>query len=522
MSSTPFGQELPQLAADNPPLFVDAAACRDWMYGIATEQAHQTQALLLRQLNLLNRYALPVADRYAILELLSAAVQTANEESAQRFISKPLPLTPPEQAAFDTCQTLWQALETGYLHCLQEFVVTDRAAADTDLQQGAQAAARALSCLSAAYFDACRAALLPASGFWSRLHRLYQVLEQRQMAHLSVEPMRGSPTTSTITTPLQLYIETLLLAAAHPLELEPTQLTQVAHWTRLWAHKIVLRTTPPTDLRTPPLTINLAGDAAGAFKSHPVATEHLRWLDMVGLRLTLKQTFSTLEKGHTVESLWLDQDALMTFGLVLLRQVYQDWCRGGRHNSGKKTTGSCQLVAGFDAIHQHLAAVTMPSHSPTPASGTTENWQKLREHVSTLQLQRPLNQSGKRLVRSQLIALVMYEGEPLLIGQLQQVAINNTREHLLADIHILPGQPEAISLKCRTDNIRTIHPQHQGGFLLPAIPSLNVPASILLSPQSYKPEQAIHITTASGERKIYLGDALDHGVDFVRCSFVEG
>lgn len=549
MSSTPFGLDLPQLSADAPPLFTDAASCRDWIGGIVTEQVHQTQALLLRQLNLLNRYALPATERYAILDLLRESVHAANEDGALRFTARPLPLTPPEQAAFDTCQTLWQALEIGYLHCLQKFTgsasgpSSDSGSNHANSRRIAQAAARVLSCLSASYIDACRAAVLPPPGFWARLHRIHHLLEQLQLTQLGIDdPQREShasdapftlatsatPVTSTASVPLtatSLYVEPLLLAAAHPLELDPAQLSQVVYWSRLWAHKVTLLAAPPDDLRTPPLGIDISGDAAGAFKSHPIAGSNLRWLNMANLRLTIKQTSAILEKGDTLESLWLDQDAPTSFGLVLLRQVYQDWCRGGRGGSGRKTTGHCRLIPGAEAVHQRL--VTTTTAMGTETNHPAEDWQKISEHVARIHLQRSLNQAGKRLTRTQLVAMCMNDGDSLLIGKLQWIAIGSTRDALLAGIHILPGRPAAVTLQADDLAVSGAQAQDHRGFLLPAIPSLDEPASILLPPRWFKPGQAVHIEIVNtmdapaGSRKIYLRDRLDDGVDFVRCTFID-
>ncbi|SMB21044.1 conserved protein of unknown function [Sterolibacterium denitrificans] len=524
MSSTPFGLDLPQLSADAPPLFTDAASCRDWIGGIVTEQVHQTQALLLRQLNLLNRYALPATERYAILDLLRESVHAANEDGALRFTARPLPLTPPEQAAFDTCQTLWQALEIGYLHCLQKFTgnASGSGSSHANSRQIAQAAARVLGCLSASYIDACRAAILPPPGFWARLHRIHHLLEQRQLTQLGIDdPQRESHPTGATLTAASLYVELLLLAAAHPLELDPAQLSQVVYWSRLWAHKVTPLVAPPADLRTPPLGIDISGDAAGAFKSHPAVGSNLRWLNMANLRLTIKQTSAILEQGDTLESLWLDQDAPTSFGLVLLRQVYQDWCRGGRGGSGRKTTGHCRLIPGVEAIHQRLAATGAETNHPA------EDWQKISEHVARIHLQRPLNQAGRRLTRTQLVAVCMNDGDSLLIGKLQWIAIGSTRDALLAGIHILPGRPTAVTLQSDDVAVGGAQAEEHRGFLLPAIPSLDEPASILLPPRWFRPGQAIRIEAMdtldvpAGSRKIYLRDRLDNGVDFVRCTFID-
>lgn len=542
------GLELPTLSTDSPPLFADADSCRDWLATLTAnpaQQTHQTQALLLRQLNLLNRYALPAAKRFILLELLRGHLHVANADAAQRFSDRPLPLTPPELAAFDTCQTLWQALETGYLHCVQEFAEAAEAADKNTSQALTRAAGRALACLAAAHLDACQAAMLPAPGFWLRLHQIYHLLEQRQLTQMAIDDEQRSQ--SATTTPLScasLYVEILLLAAAHPIELEPSQRAQLVHWSRSWAHKPALQATPPADRRTPPLLVDLATDAAAAFKTAATGAT-LRWLDMTALRLSIKQTLTALEKGVTSTSneraishlspavntasagfATTDDNAI---DLALLRQVYQDWCRGGRHDQGRKHNGACLLIADFDRIHQTLNRAQTAAHSTAPvpdnhAAIACERWQKTREHVTHVCLQRPLNQPGKRLMRGQLLALCMdteaHHDDPpaILLGKLRWLAINSTRDALLVHMQLLPGQPQAITfMTCAASaSAQTGH-----GFLLPAIPALDKPATLLLPPSGFGPGNTLRVSTPEGHRQLYLHDSIDSGADFVRCTFSE-
>ena len=133
MSQTLFGLELPQLTTEQPPIFTNAASCQKWVAGIASTNARQAQALLLRQMNLLNRFEMPADERFRVLELLREPIYAVHYECSIRFTARPLPLAPPEQAAFDTCQALWQALEIGYLHSLQSFI--DNAVAATEETQ---------------------------------------------------------------------------------------------------------------------------------------------------------------------------------------------------------------------------------------------------------------------------------------------------------------------------------------------------------------------------------------------------
>ncbi len=485
--------------------------------------------MLLRQMNLLNRYNLTTDERIKILELMREPIYAVHFECSIRFTSRPLPLAPPEQAAFDTCQALWLALEIGYTHCLQTLIDSPQASSDEGRRQIALTAARVLASLFSSYLDDCRGAMLPLPEFWGRLHRIWRALEQLRLTQLTVDdPLRPQFVTSVST----LYVETLLLAAANPLELSPAQIIQVTYWAKLWSHKVPVLPVPPSDKRTPPLGIDVAGEEAGMFKSNPVASERMRWFDMASIRLTIKQTLAALEKGESPVNLKLGKDAKQPECEALLRQVYQDWCRGGRRAVVKGGAGACQVVAGVEAIHYFFSGQVFRSpDNPLPQDEakrraeedaeidqyTIEDWQELDENVTDILLKRPLNQAGKRLARAQLVAVRTSSNDSLQIGKVQWAAVSGNRDTLLVGVHILPGPPEAVSL--HTHGVGSIKAQHCRGFMLPLIEGLGETASVLTPPAWFQPGHVVEVTTEYGNRTIRLTSRLESGTDYDRCTF---
>jgi hypothetical protein len=99
--------DLPPTGTEQPPLFVDLEQCRAWRKELPLSNPVQAQAQLLRQLHLLNRYTLAAETRLAILEELREPIHFAQTEQAKKFTGRPMPLAPPEQAAFDSVHGLW-------------------------------------------------------------------------------------------------------------------------------------------------------------------------------------------------------------------------------------------------------------------------------------------------------------------------------------------------------------------------------------------------------------------------------
>ena len=105
--------DLPPLDAPTPPAFDTAAKARQWAQNQTLTNPAQIQADLLKQLDLLNRTALPVAERIDILDALKKLFTFVQEESAKRYVGKPLPLLLGEQNAYDGVCALRAAVIAG-------------------------------------------------------------------------------------------------------------------------------------------------------------------------------------------------------------------------------------------------------------------------------------------------------------------------------------------------------------------------------------------------------------------------
>lgn len=545
MGATVFDLKLPQLTTEQPPQFTDFLSCQDWLAGVAITNPTQAQAQLLRQLNLLNHYTLDADERLKILEFLRTPISFVLEECVKRFSRRPLPLAPPEQAAFDTNLALWLALETGYLHCLHHCLgKTSEASRKT----AAFAATRALTALLTSYLDHCAAAILPAPTFWQQLHHVYFAAEKLQVTQRpSEDKLRHNPAGTAAAT----YVEILLLSAATPLELSPRQTSQVSYWAHRWSSKVPILQAPPEDLRTPPLCVELTGDQAAGFALSPGASDSLRWLDLAELRKTIKQRLVRLAQGESPKELKLGKDCMQPGCELLLRQVYEDWCKGGREAGARAARMSrhrreaFQLVSSIDAIHFFISGrvfqqpdqsvyLSKREHDEIATFGRiatrhegdkkiqpnfiVEDWQTLDENVIDLHLQRPLGQPGGRLTANQLVATRTGNNEGFNLGKVNWVFVAGSREFMIAGIHMLPGVPVAAILNNLTPG--AIKTQYFRGFCLPAVEGLGEVASVLTPEGWFRPNHIIEVQTDSS-RRIRLTRLIERGTDYDRCAFEE-
>lgn len=535
---------LPPLAAENSPDFTDEDGARAWLAVLPLTNVALTQTQLLRQLRLLNDYPVRTGERLKILELLREPIDFVQDQCRMRFAGRPLPFNTLEQAAFDSGQALWQELVAGYLHCLH---AAPEAADDAALAPhllASLAATRALATMSAVHLDACQANFLTAPFFWRQLHLIYRAAEKLKVTQLPVEDsVHGKKTAASA------FVEPLLVAAAWPIELRSRQVSSVADWAQRWARKVTILRQPPADQRTPALCVDLDSDEPAAFRHHVAMNDALRWLDLTELRKSLKKRLMLLAQGEPPQALQLGTGCEQPACEALLKRTYQCWCKGGLKGNtirlAARTKSTCQLVSGLEPIHywltgqknlkqdrsiylgnrQHDEIATF-GHIPTHCDEETreapgfmlEEWRIVDQDATALQLERPLNPPGRPLVREQLVAVRMHEGEGFMLGKLCWIAMSASRDALIARIQLFPGRPEGITI--RDSGPGCGHAQDSRCLFLPEVEQVGEMASMLVPTAWFSADRIVAVEAqAKDARLIRLDRLVERGADFERVAF---
>jgi hypothetical protein len=165
--------ELPPMDTAHPPQFLDVAQCQQWCQALPLGNPIQVLAQLLRQLHLLNQYPLEGTLRLLLLEMLREPSYFVLTENAKKFTGKPLPLAPPEQAAWESSHALWLALVNGYLRCLDDCL----SAIPAMQQEAGRICQRLLACLTDDQIDRLRAGVQPDATHWRLVNQVYAVAE---------------------------------------------------------------------------------------------------------------------------------------------------------------------------------------------------------------------------------------------------------------------------------------------------------------------------------------------------------
>jgi hypothetical protein len=539
--------KLPETGTAQPPAFVTADQCQAWLEQQQADNHVQMQAALLKSLNLLNRYPLPAAERLAIMELLRQPVHASQEENVRRFVGKPLPLAPTEQAAYETCLAIWNALATGYLHCLAACIAGE--AGSKDLWP--LAAQRALAALVTVQLDTCRAGRQPPAGYWCMLHHAYHAAEKAGVARMEVaDPLRQGKNPAS---PFATWAEGLLLYAASPYEMPQRQLGWTARWARRWAGKLAVSLTPPTlSSRAIPLCVDLDSDLPAGYK--PSFSPGARYLDTSALRESLKKRVTLLQQGAAPKDLQLGEDCTQPLCQELLIQIYYHWCKGGafRKHERRPADGSCTVIGRVDAIYYYVAG-RKPFQQPGSAITDSqirrqrdeiatfgrvmeapqaddfsrqqgyqieqwevmEEWRMLDQSATGVRIQRPRGVAGSRFGGGQLVAVRPKDSRALLLGTLRW-AMMDGNEALQAGVQIIAGQPQPVAV--RGTGLNAIREKYSPGFLLPAVATLQEPASIVIPVGWFKRDRVLEVLDKQASQ-IRLTHLLDRGNDFERATY---
>ena len=535
---------LPDTGNEQSPAFLNAADCANWLLRVPLANASLAQPILLRQLNLLHRYALPASERFAILEALRRPVCEVQADAAKSFASRPLPFAQAEQAALEHTLDVWQMLALGYLRCFAALCDTE---SDRSTGMSALLAQRTLSVFADWQVDMCRGEQLPDASYWRKLHQIFSAAETLGIAEVAVNDTarHGSAQTSA----LAAYAECQLLSTASPNELPARHLAWVARWARRWGAKLSLLKAPPEDIRNRavPLWVDLDSEHPPSHASQPAGNG--RWLETTELRKSLLARITMLEQGRAPAELQLGDDVTQPAAGQLLQRVLQHWCAGGapRRETRHAASGACRMVVGFEAAHFHLSgsqAFRAPSRDDTTLrrereefetfgdrrhSAETnaeqddshiENWQVmddwhvLNESAAGLCIARPLRE-GVRVGAGMLIAVKVAGSQRFALASVRW-ALRGANDSLLTGVQLFPGEPRPVAIRSIDPGEKTA--AWRQGFLLPEIAALDVPASLVVPAGTFKLDRRVEVMLDHKAQVSKLFRVLDRGIEFERCN----
>lgn len=523
------------------PLFKDATDCAQWLGQLQLTNLQLAHSLLLTQINELNRYPMRGMERLNTLELLRETIAHVQDDYAKKLIAKPLPLNESELLVFVAIVQLWQAMVLGYQRCLQAYMAGDRQLA----KHGALLCQRCLLYSGLEIFEHLRTSYEFDPKLWHQLNELYAFAEQQnlQLAEVSDPQNSKYPRSSC----RSVYVKTLLACHAHPAELARSQLQLLDNWLTQWSDRITVEnsyTVSKGDAQ--PLAIDMASGHGLVPVKQVTHSSSMRYLAMVPLSKLLRVTTILLQQGQTPQQANLCDRCSSSECVGLLTFLHQCWCEDTSERISERhpVARLAQLCCKMEGIYTHLSGkpfsqpgreatlgraarkqietfgrVLQNAHNGELMGGglSLEVWNFENESILGARLTRE-NPSGVRLSHNQLIALRPSDAETFMLGATAWTNVTRAGR-LQIGVRYLPGTAEPISIRATGVNL-TVSDKYVPAFLLPTIPALKVPSSLVIPRDWFQSERVVEVLHQNAEKQhVKMGFSVERGIDYERISF---
>ncbi len=519
------------------PAFKDAAGCARWLGQLQFTNLQLAHGALSTQLDELNRYPMRGLERWHILELLRETVSLVQADYAKKLIAKNLPLSEQEFTIFVSIVGLWQQMLTGYQRCLQASVAGDRQLAD----YAARLCQRCLLYSNLQIFEHLHAGYECSARLWQQLHALHayseeQGLQQQEVAD-GLDGSKRQPSCHTI------YIKTLLICYARPAEFTRGQMHLLDRWLTQWSADItVARRCTVSRGDAPPLAVDLDGTQGLQALNQTSPSDNMRYLAMVPLSKLLRVKIILLQQGQSPQQLGLYESSSGVDCIELLNHLHRCWCE--ELAARRSVAHQAQLCYGLEGIYTYIAkkpfklpgkdgvvdelarkqiatfgrVLSETDHKSLHDLGyPLELWQVTDESIFGARLLRA-GSAGVRLGRDQIIAMHPADASGFILGTTSGVSVTQTGQ-LSAAVRYLPGVAQAIAIKASGIN-PGVKDQTAAALLLPAVPALKTPASLLIPRNWFQPGRIVEIIDPDNQKLgVKLGFSVEIGADYERVSF---
>lgn len=518
--------------------FTDARGCRDWLATLPLGNPAQVQGQVLDALRALPGSVEPL-EQLKCVEILRDKVAFLQGEQRSRAGARSLPLSANDERAWNASRALLEELESAYRHLLRA------AASSPEVQRHATLMAQRIArCIGAQMLLHMSIYRRFDPALWTRLHQLYAEAESGGHAEERVKDSLAADEGGT--TVAETYAQVVLLQAAYLSELTAPQIEFADALLRQWARKVAIRRAMP-DGTLPPTLHALVVDFDKPIGARPLpprdVTAHHRILDVEGLSASLRRRIHGLRKDEDIASLKLPVQAAGVDALAQLERLHRLWCEGAppRPPARVPEEKSATLAFGPGEIHFFLTG-GKPFEQPdrtreltrqekqdievfgqvssrtatlmvSEYTATAETWDVIDEMLGAWRLARPPNAS-KGLSIGRLLALRLQPGAPFFLGMVSALVQEGDGRIVITAV-LFPGKPEPVPV--RADSRGRAPARWQEGFRLPALPRLNVPASLVVPCGLAARGRSVEVWEAGAQTK-EVGAILDRGTDFERIA----
>ena len=514
-------------------LISDLAAGKEILSRIPLTNPPQALNETIRFLDSLLVSHLSIDSVFQLLEHACLPVVSIAEETAKRYLNKPVPLSNIEEEFFQQVSQLWQKMAKAYAYCAEENP------SNLDDRQLAILLHRCIHFTGISILECQNALREVPRGLWLRLHGYYDTAEEQDLTTLAI-PNAFEPQSRTKTTHCSAaYTAFLLCDMANGYSLSALERAMVRRLAMAWSALTSLHPFSPGEL-LPRFVVDLMHDAALRPATESLNTDQLRRFNVSHLAEQLSQVRQKLKQRIPPSQLGLGDDCTVLQCSSLIDHLIRQWSQGraARKYRRRLSSGTARICTGFEDMHycvlgevfrqpgntsiysrqdfdrlfsfrsqetpQNSAHFNLEKFSTTHK---TDVWEVVNESANGFRLVR--NSSGQKMIHRQLLALCPHDGGRFLLAQVVWLTQEYKSGGLIAGIMALPGLPTAISVR-RGENLGELY---QRAFLLTAPEGTDAESSLILAPGWYRLGQIIEIFDKKA-RTVRLKGVLGSGPGF--------
>jgi hypothetical protein len=275
----------------------------------------------------------------------------------------------------------------------------------------------------------------------------------------------------------------------------------------------------------------------------------VRYLDLVPLSKMLRVKTILLQQGQSPQQLELGDDCGSAEGITFLTYLHQSWCEG---HDGRMTERlsvkdqQAQVCYGMESCFAHVAnkPFRQPArnaeldtlsrrqiaafgrvlsdtnrHDLSVMGFVLETWKIEDESIRGARLLRT-ESVGVRLSQSQLIAVRPTNANAFMVGTVSWVKVTQAGQ-LHMGVRYMPGMPQAVAMKATGVNL-TVSDKYVAALLLPAVPALKIPSSLISPRDWFKPGRVVEVVLSDHNKMLAKMElSIERGADYERISFIE-
>ncbi len=522
------------------PAFKDADSCTRWLSQFQLTNLNLAHGTLRAQLDEFNRFPMRGRERLKTLETLRETVHVVQDDFSKRLFGKKLPLAEEDFITLVALTSLWQNLLNGYLRCLQSWDAGDTTVAP----EAALILHRCLLYSGLQIGECLRAGCEPDGLSWQRFHMIYAQIEEHGFQQTPIADRFnrvGSPISA-----LTLYVKALLLHRARALGLTRAQWHIVERWLECCEDTFTVEPTcSMTAEDAPPLAVDLAG-TRGLMAIHRATDGHgMRFLAMVPLSKLIRVKTILLQQGQAPQQNGLGDELDSNDCINLLNRLHSCWCEQQSESllDEPRDAPVVEMCYALENIYALIAREPFKTpgiagisdkevqrqieifgrvldhtdrHHPEKIDFPSETWLVDSDGLLQGRLLRKLN-SGEQLGLHQIVCVRDPDTNACRVGATALVSVARSGQ-LYVGVRYLPGTPQAGIV--RGQSCGNLLAGAAPALLLPAMPRLRIPASIVLPRDWFQAGRRIDLILEETRKlSVILGLSVDKGNDYERVSF---